>query len=101
MDKVGTTALGTAATAIALTAAPANAAGTAQAACDPALVTPAGSLIGALWRSSGGERSVYGCQVTKEYGYAGKRGSYQAARGASRPPSRSPTDTDRTRPYAD
>jgi hypothetical protein len=75
-----TTALGTAATAIALTAGPANAAGTARAACDPALVAPSGSLIGALWRSNGGEKSVYGCPTSKEYGFAGKRGSYQTFR---------------------
>jgi hypothetical protein len=75
-----TTALGTAAAAIALTAAPASAAGARGAACDPKLVAPQGSLIGAHWRSLGGERSVHGCPVTKEYGFAGKRGSYQEYR---------------------
>ncbi|MEV1174142.1 hypothetical protein [Nonomuraea sp. NPDC049784] len=49
-------------------------------ACDPALVAPAGSLIGKLWRSNGGPASVYGCPVTKEFGYPDKRGSWQQFR---------------------
>ncbi|GIH24993.1 hypothetical protein Aph01nite_33030 [Acrocarpospora phusangensis] len=50
----------------------------AQAAtCDPALIAPEGSLIGGLWRSNGGETSVYGCPVTREYNYASVKGSYQ------------------------
>ncbi|MFI7416219.1 LGFP repeat-containing protein [Nonomuraea sp. NPDC049684] len=56
------------------TPAPAAAAGSA---CDPSLVAPSGSLIGGLWRSNGGERSVYGCPTTKEYGYPDKKGSWQ------------------------
>lgn len=59
-----------------LTPAPAHAA-TSGTACDPALVAPATSLIGQYWRSIGGERSAYGCPVTKEYRYANKPGSYQ------------------------
>ncbi|MFI6483573.1 LGFP repeat-containing protein [Nonomuraea sp. NPDC050663] len=69
------TALGTAATAIAISALPASAS-----VCDPSLEAPAGSLVGDLWRSNGGERSVYGCPTTKEYGYAGQQGSYQQFR---------------------
>ncbi|WP_182909268.1 LGFP repeat-containing protein [Microbispora sp. H13382] len=69
------TALGTVATTVAVSTSTANAA-----TCDPSLVAPAGSLIGDLWRSNGGETSVYGCPVTKEYGYADKRGSYQEFR---------------------
>ncbi|GII05888.1 LGFP repeat-containing protein [Planobispora takensis] len=49
-------------------------------ACDPALVAPQGSLIGKLWRSNGGPASVYGCPVTKEFGYPDKRGSWQRFR---------------------
>ncbi|GIH24992.1 hypothetical protein Aph01nite_33020 [Acrocarpospora phusangensis] len=49
----------------------------AAAACDPALVAPQGSLIGGMWRSNGGENSVYGCPATKEFGYADKAGSWQ------------------------
>ncbi|MFC4113135.1 LGFP repeat-containing protein [Nonomuraea zeae] len=52
-------------------------AASAASACDPALVAPAGSLIGGLWRSNGGETSVYGCPATKEFGYPDKRGSWQ------------------------
>ncbi|MBG0822412.1 hypothetical protein HS048_16845 [Planomonospora sp. ID91781] len=78
------TLLATAAAAVAGLAllAPATAAraATARAACDASLVAPAGSLIGDLWRSNGGQNSAYGCPVTKEYGYAGKRGSYQGFR---------------------
>ncbi|WP_327049241.1 hypothetical protein OG320_16010 [Microbispora sp. NBC_01189] len=48
--------------------------------CDSSLVAPAGSLIGNLWRSNGGESSVYGCPVSKEYGYPDKRGSWQEFR---------------------
>ncbi|GGM72112.1 hypothetical protein GCM10010106_18040 [Thermopolyspora flexuosa] len=72
-----TTALGTAAATIALTATSANAATTSAAACNPALVAPTGSLIGRLWRNSGGEKSVYGCPTGKEIGTASPRGSYQ------------------------
>jgi hypothetical protein len=64
----------------AASSAPASAPATASAragACDPALVAPQGSLIGNLWRSNGGPGSVYGCPITKEYGYADKRGSWQ------------------------
>ncbi|WP_327106901.1 hypothetical protein [Nonomuraea glycinis] len=69
------TALGTAATALTIGAAPASAT-----ACDPALVAPAGSLVGNLWRSNGGETSAYGCPTSKEYGFASQRGSYQTFR---------------------
>ncbi|TQM77609.1 LGFP repeat-containing protein [Thermopolyspora flexuosa] len=73
-----TTALGTAAATIALTATSANAAtSTASTACNPALVAPTGSLIGRLWRNSGGEKSVYGCPTGKEIGLVSPRGSYQ------------------------
>ncbi|XVQ87908.1 hypothetical protein ACQP2K_10930 [Microbispora siamensis] len=69
------TAAGAVVTALAAGVSPA-----AAATCDPALVAPAGSLVGDLWRSNGGENSVYGCPITKEYGFAGKRGSYQEFR---------------------
>ncbi|GAA0384751.1 hypothetical protein Acor_47880 [Acrocarpospora corrugata] len=45
--------------------------------CDPALIAPNGSLIGGFWRSNNGENSVFGCPVTKEFGYPDKRGSWQ------------------------
>ncbi|MEU5866561.1 hypothetical protein ABZ815_35675 [Nonomuraea sp. NPDC047529] len=60
--------------AFSLTTSPAAA---AVSACDPSLVAPAGSLIGGLWRSNGGEQSVYGCPTTKEFGYPDKKGSWQ------------------------
>lgn len=41
---------------------------------------PQGSLIGGLWRSNGGETSVFGCPTTKEFGYADKKGSWQRFR---------------------
>ncbi|WP_158088780.1 hypothetical protein [Thermoactinospora rubra] len=70
-----------AAGALALAPAGAQAAATAttatSAACDPSLVAPEGSLVGGLWRSNGGRTSVYGCPVTKEYGYPDKQGSWQ------------------------
>ncbi len=49
-------ALGTVAATVVVSTSTANAA-----ACDPSRVAPSGSLIGDLWRSNGGERSVYGC----------------------------------------
>lgn len=60
-----------------LVPAPAHASATA---CNPALVAPAGSLIGRYWRSIGGERSAYGRPVTKEYRPAGRPGSYRTFR---------------------
>ncbi|WP_406312618.1 hypothetical protein OHA77_29225 [Streptosporangium sp. NBC_01639] len=69
------------ATAAAAFAVPAAAqASTAGRACNASLVAPEGSLIGGLWRSNGGENSVYGCPVTKEFGYPDKRGSWQEFR---------------------
>lgn len=53
---------------------------TARSVCDASLVAPEGSLIGGLWRSNGGENSVYGCPVTKEFGYPDKKGSWQRFR---------------------
>ncbi|MEV5898006.1 LGFP repeat-containing protein [Nonomuraea fuscirosea] len=55
-------------------------AASASSACDSSLVAPAGSLIGGLWRSNGGERSVFGCPTTKEFGYPDKKGSWQRFR---------------------
>ncbi|TMR23734.1 hypothetical protein ETD86_07000 [Nonomuraea turkmeniaca] len=55
-------------------------AASASSACDSSLVAPAGSLIGGLWRSNGGERSVFGCPATKEFGYPDKKGSWQRFR---------------------
>ncbi|MDP4505948.1 LGFP repeat-containing protein [Nonomuraea turcica] len=55
-------------------------AASASSACDPSLVAPQGSLIGGLWRSNGGETSVFGCPATKEFGYADKKGSWQRFR---------------------
>ncbi|MEV4222811.1 hypothetical protein [Nonomuraea sp. NPDC049725] len=51
-----------------------------MAACDPALVAGAGSLVGDYWRSKGEETSVYGCPVTQETGFPDKRGSVQRFR---------------------
>ncbi|MFI6510735.1 LGFP repeat-containing protein [Streptosporangium sp. NPDC050855] len=55
-------------------------ASTAHSACDASLVAPEGSLIGGLWRSNGGQSSVYGCPTSKEFGYPDKRGSWQTFR---------------------
>jgi hypothetical protein len=76
MRNLSRALLGLAATAASLTVAFTGPAA-ARTACDPALVAPQGSLIGDLWRSNGGESSVYGCPVSKEYRYASVRGSYQ------------------------
>ncbi|GAA4040611.1 LGFP repeat-containing protein [Nonomuraea soli] len=46
-------------------------------ACDPGLIPEPNSLIRRLWEYKGGENSAYRCPVTKEYGYADKRGSWQ------------------------
>ncbi|MGS2643459.1 LGFP repeat-containing protein [Streptosporangium sp. G12] len=75
---LGTAALVAAGLTIAVPA-PARAS-TAGGACDASLVAGPGSLIGGLWRSNGGENSVYGCPVTKESGYPDKRGSWQRFR---------------------
>ncbi|GIH22268.1 hypothetical protein Aph01nite_05780 [Acrocarpospora phusangensis] len=79
MNRTARALLGLAATvtaAAAIVAAPSSAQAT-TAACDPALIAPNGSLIGGLWRSNGGENSVYRCPVTKEFGYPDKAGSWQ------------------------
>jgi hypothetical protein len=55
-------------------------AASASSACDASLVAPQGSLIGDLWRSNGGETSVFGCPTTKEFGYPDKKGSWQRFR---------------------
>ncbi|WP_436756618.1 LGFP repeat-containing protein [Streptosporangium sp. V21-05] len=72
-------ALLTAAVAAGALAGPARAS-TTGGACDASLVAGPGSLIGGLWRSNGGENSVYGCPVTRESGYPDKRGSWQRFR---------------------
>ncbi|MEU8382632.1 hypothetical protein [Streptosporangium sp. NPDC048865] len=61
-------------------AAAATQASTAKGTCDASLVAGPGSLVGGLWRSNGGENSVYGCPVTKESGYPDKKGSWQRFR---------------------
>jgi hypothetical protein len=78
MNRTARALLGLAATltAAAILAAP-SAAQAATSSCDPALVAPNGSLVGGFWRSNGGENSVFGCPVTKEFGYPDKRGSWQ------------------------
>ncbi|WP_449062778.1 LGFP repeat-containing protein [Planomonospora algeriensis] len=84
MSRTSRSLLGLAAAAVTAAAviAPVTAAqaATARTACDASLVAPPGSLIGGLWRSNGGQSSVYGCPVTKEYGYADKQGSWQRFR---------------------
>ncbi|TMR23733.1 hypothetical protein ETD86_06995 [Nonomuraea turkmeniaca] len=60
--------------------APATAQASTTSACNPALVAPQGSLIGNFWRSKGGQKSVYGCPTTKEFGFSDKKGSWQRFR---------------------
>ncbi|MFE3448866.1 LGFP repeat-containing protein [Nonomuraea sp. NPDC059194] len=49
----------------------------ATSSCNPALIAPHGSLIGGLWRDNNGENSVYGCPVTREFGFENTKGSWQ------------------------
>lgn len=74
MGRVTASVLGLAAAA-AFLAAPSPAQATA---CDPALISGPGSLIGDFWRSNNAGNSVFGCPIKRETRYANRPGAYQS-----------------------